>query len=107
MPQSQLVVVLVIKHIKQIAIERVDVLDLGEVLQDVCNFFIQSLLAELDLAHVKRSDSTDCIARVYDGGCFSLSLWQNDVDQLCGWGDYLYRFEIVAHLFPMLKITFL
>jgi hypothetical protein len=74
MPQSQLVVVLVIKHIKQIAIERVDVLDLGEVLQDVCNFFIQSLLAELDLAHVKRSDSTDCIARVYDGGCFSLSL---------------------------------
>lgn len=99
--------VLVVEDIEEVAVERVDVFDFGEVLEHVGDFFIEGLLAELDFAHVKGSDSADGIARMYDGGCFSLGFWENNVDEVCSWGDYLDGFEIVAHFCSMLKIVFL
>jgi hypothetical protein len=72
MSKGQFVMILVVKDIKQVAVERMDVLDFGEVLQNVGDLFVKGLLAELDLAHVERSDSTDCITWMDDGGGFSL-----------------------------------
>ncbi len=74
MSQGKLVVVLVVQHVEQVAIKRMNVFYLGEVLQNVSDLFIQCLLTKLYLSHVKRSYSTDCIAWVDDGRCFSLCL---------------------------------
>ena len=64
--------VLVIKNIEEVAVEWMNVFNFGEAFEDVGDFFVESLLTELNLTHVKGSDSTDCITWMYDGGCFSL-----------------------------------
>lgn len=74
MSEGQLVVILVIEHIEQVTIKWMNVFNLGEVFKNVSNLFVQCLLTELNLTHVKGSDSTDCIARMYDGWGFSLGL---------------------------------
>lgn len=97
MAEGQLVMVLIIEDIEEVAVERVDVLNFGEVFEDIIEFFVESLLAELDLAHVEWSDSTDGISWMNDCGGFSLSFWEDDVDEICSRGNNFNCFEIVAH----------
>lgn len=98
--------VLVIEYVEEVSVEWMDVFDFGEVFEHVSDFFVQSLLTELDFPHVERSDSADGITWVDDCRGFSLCLRQNYIDKLCGrWND-LDCFEIVAHFLTMLKITF-
>lgn len=73
MTEGQFVMVFVVEDIEEVAVKGVNVFDFGEVFEDVGDFFVEGLLAELDFAHVKGSDSADGIARMYDGRCFSLS----------------------------------
>ena len=49
MSKSQFVVVFVVEDIEEVAVEGVDVLYFGEVVQDVGQFLVDGVLAEFDL----------------------------------------------------------
>ena len=72
MAQGELVMVLVVQDVKKISVEWVDVFNFGEIFENIVQLFIEGLLAELYFPHVKRSDSTDGITGMDDGGGFSL-----------------------------------
>lgn len=50
---------LVVQHIHEVSIERVHVIDLGEVVQNLGQLVVPVLLRELDLAHVELADALD------------------------------------------------
>ena len=70
--QRKLEVVLVVQHIEQIRIEGVDVIDLGEVIQDLTQLLMPVGLRVLDLAHVERADAGDGPAIVDNCGRLAL-----------------------------------
>ena len=59
LPQRELVVVLVVQHVEQVAVEGVHVVDLGELLQHRAQLVVPAALRVLDLAHVKLADALD------------------------------------------------
>jgi hypothetical protein len=65
--------VFIVKNIKKIAIEWVNIFDFREVLKYIIKFLIKCLLTELNLSHIERSDSTNSIAWMNDSWCFTLS----------------------------------
>lgn len=83
--EGQLVVVLVIEDVHKISIERVDVIQLGEVCQDLGKLVVEALLGELDFSHVKLADARNLVLLVHDGRCFPLRFGQDDVDKVLGW----------------------
>lgn len=107
MSQSQFVMVLVVEHVEQISVERVNILDFREMLQSITQFFGDGVLAELDLAHIERSYSGDGIAGVHDSGGFALGLGEHDVDEIGSGRDHLDVLEIVAHVPTVEIITIL
>ena len=57
--QSQFVVVFVVEYVQLVCVERMDVVELGEAIDNSLQFFIDSGLSELDLSHIEPSDSID------------------------------------------------
>ena len=81
-PQSQLIVVLVIQHVDQGRVEGVDVVRLREVLQDVRKLLVVRGLRELHLPHVKTTDTRDRVTRMHHRRRLTLSLRKKNVDHL-------------------------
>mmetsp|Transcript_985 Transcript_985/g.2998 ORF Transcript_985/g.2998 Transcript_985/m.2998 type:complete len:246 (-) Transcript_985:17-754(-) len=80
--QRQLVVITVIQHVAQIGVEGVDVVNLGELLQDLAKLLAICRLAVLHLPHVKVADSGDVETRVHHCRGLPLCLGQHDVYEL-------------------------
>jgi hypothetical protein len=95
--QSQLIVITIVENVHEIGVEGMDVVQLGELLDDSVQFFIDRSLHELDLAHVELSDSCDLEASSNHSWRLSLGLTEGDVDQLISIGDLGDSFEVVAH----------
>mmetsp|Transcript_9210 Transcript_9210/g.22947 ORF Transcript_9210/g.22947 Transcript_9210/m.22947 type:complete len:243 (+) Transcript_9210:1379-2107(+) len=100
--QCQLVVVAVVQHVAKICVERVDVVNLREVLQDLAEFLPICCLTELHLPHVEAADPRDLKARLHNRRSLPVCFGQDDVHQLLGRGDGLNLFELVhaAHRSP-------
>mmetsp|Transcript_61413 Transcript_61413/g.163386 ORF Transcript_61413/g.163386 Transcript_61413/m.163386 type:complete len:205 (-) Transcript_61413:121-735(-) len=72
LPQRELVVVAIVEHVAEIRVEGVDVVDLGEVLEDLFESLAERGLAELHLAHVEGSNTRDLEARMHHRGGLAL-----------------------------------
>jgi hypothetical protein len=55
--QSQLVMISIIQHVHEITVERMDVVQLGEAVDDGGELLVKRRLHELDLAHVELTDT--------------------------------------------------
>lgn len=72
--QSQFVMVLVVQHVHQIRIERMDIVQFREILDDLRQSVVEILLRVFDLSRVERTDARDLVAFVDNGGRLSLCL---------------------------------
>ena len=97
MPESQLVVVSIVKDVHEIGVERVDVIQFGEPIDDASQLFVYGLLHEFDLAHVELSDTLDLEACRDLGRGLPLCLRQSDVDQVIRVWNFDDVFEVVGH----------
>ena len=74
--------VLVVQDVEEVAVERVDVVDAGEVLEDLGELLVPRGLGVLDLAHVELADAGDGVAAVDYRGGLALRAGQDDVDEV-------------------------
>jgi hypothetical protein len=58
---------LVVQHVHEVGVERVHVVDLGEVVQNLGQLVVPVLLRELHLAHIKLADALDGPACGFEG----------------------------------------
>ena len=96
LPQRQLVVVLVVENVHEIGVERVDVVQLGELGHHRRQPVVERLLGELYLLRVELPDAGDLEVAVDDGGRLSLGLGQDDVHEVLGRRDYRYLLKVVV-----------
>lgn len=92
---TYLVMIPIIQRIAQIGIERVDVVQPRKVRENLSQPFLDGLLRELDLAHVKGTDALDFVSRVDDRGSLALGAHEDDVDQIGRRGHRGHLLEIV------------
>ena len=106
--KSQLVVILVVKHVDQVAVKWVDVIQLWKLLNDLSQFFIDSFLGKLHLSHIKSSYSPDLVAGVHNSRSFSHCFRKHDIHHVLSWQNDVDSFEIVIHdlIFNQLIIFF-
>ena len=93
--QSQLVMISVVQDVHQISVEGVDVVHDREVIKDVLKLVMVTLLTELHLPDVKRTNTGDGIPRMDNGRGFSLSFGEDNVNELRGSRNNLDPLEIV------------
>lgn len=98
MSQCDFVMILIVDNVDKISIEGMDIVELGEVLKDFSELFMDILTAELDLSHVERSDSGDVITGMDDSWGLSLCFGKDDVDKVSGGGDDLDLLEVIIHV---------
>lgn len=72
--QRKLVVILVIQDVHQVSVKRMNVLQLGEVREQLAHAVMEVLLSELHFAHVELSDTGYLVVPVNDSGGLSLCL---------------------------------
>ena len=72
--QGKFVVVLVIEDVHEVGVERMDVVELGELADDGGQLVVIGLLGELHLAGVEAANTGDLVMAVDDGRRLSLSL---------------------------------
>ena len=90
---------LVIKHVHEVSIERMDVLKLGEFCQDKCELFRKICLCKFHFPHVKAADSGDLVVLVDHRGGLPLGLGQHDVREVRAGRHHADLLEvIVRHL---------
>ena len=78
-------------------IQRVDVIESRERLQQLRELLVDGTLGELDLTGVEVTDTGDFVSLVHNGRCLALCLRQNDVDKFFALGHHLNRFEVIQH----------
>mmetsp|Transcript_19433 Transcript_19433/g.74612 ORF Transcript_19433/g.74612 Transcript_19433/m.74612 type:complete len:651 (-) Transcript_19433:57-2009(-) len=93
--QGELVVVPVVQHVHEIGVERVDLVEDREVIEDTRELVVEVLLRILDLPHVELPDSADSIALVNDRWRLPVGLRQDDVNEVVRAGHDLNLFEVV------------
>ena len=96
LPQRQLVMVLVIEHVEQVAVKGVDVFYFGEVLQDLGKLLMPISCCKLHFAHVKLADTLDCPSIVHDCGRLPLSFGQDNIYEIFGSGHHLHGLKVVG-----------
>ena len=97
MAEGELVMVLIIEDVHEICIEGVDVVQLGELIDDASQLFVDGFLHELNLPHVKLSDSLNFKSLPNDSGRLALGLGKSQVDELSGVRDLRDLLEIIIH----------
>ena len=98
MSKCQFVMVTVIENVHEIAVKWMDIVELGEAVDDATKLLIDGRLHEFHLSHVELSNTRDLEASANDGGCLSLRLTKRNVNQLGGCWDFVDLFEVVlAH----------
>lgn len=74
--------VLVVEDIHKVSIERVDVIQLREIGEDLGQLIVEALLGEFHLAHVKLPDSGYLVLLVNHSRSFPLGFRQDDVNEV-------------------------
>lgn len=99
--------ILVVEHMKEIAIERVDVIQSGELIDDGGQLFIEVLLGIANLAHIELANAVDSIALVDNSWCLPLSAGQDYVDEVLPRRDNSDFLEIILHHLADVKLGYL
>lgn len=105
--QSKFVVILVVEHMKQIAIERMDVIQSRKLIYDGGQLLIEVLLGIPNLAHIELADAVDSIALVDNSRCLPLSAGQDYVDEVLPRRDNSDLLEIILHHLADIKFGYL
>lgn len=74
--------VLIVEDIHQICIERMHIVQLGEILYDLRQTIVEVLLSVLHLACVERTNTRDFVTLVNHCGRLTLCLRQHNVDEV-------------------------
>lgn len=80
--QRQFVMIFVVQHVHQIGIEWMDIIELREILNDLCQPIVEILLCEFDFSYVERPYPGYFVAFMYDCRCFTLCFRQHYVDEV-------------------------
>lgn len=84
--QRELVVVLIVENIHERGCEGVKIIKHWKLLEHRIELLDDAVFCEHDLSHVEFSDTCDLVARMDDGGCLSLRLAENNVEEVgCRW----------------------
>jgi hypothetical protein len=75
-------VVRIVEGVEQILVERMDILQPGETLEDGAEFLGESLLGKLNLASIECSNTADFESSTDLGGQFALGATQHNVQEL-------------------------
>lgn len=94
--KSQFVMVPVIENIHEVTVERMDVLQLGELGENDGQLLIETGLGEFDLPHVKSANSTNLEVAMDHGRGLALGLGQDDVGEVAGGRDDRDLLEVVV-----------
>ena len=94
--QRQLVMVFVVQNVHKICVERMDVFQLGKVLQDLSQLLGEILLGEFDLPHVKTADARNFVMFVDDCRGLPLGLGEDNVGEVGAGGDNTDLLEVVV-----------
>ncbi len=76
-----------------------DIVELGEVVENLRELVVECLLSELYLAKIKRADAADSKRFVDDRRSLALGLGKNDVHEIGARRNDLNLFEIIHHHF--------
>mmetsp|Transcript_2002 Transcript_2002/g.3196 ORF Transcript_2002/g.3196 Transcript_2002/m.3196 type:complete len:276 (-) Transcript_2002:112-939(-) len=79
--QSKLIVIPVVQRVAQISIERMDIIEAGEISQNGRQSLRNCLLCEFDLSHVEGPDPRNLVSRMNDCWSAALRPHQNNVNQ--------------------------
>jgi hypothetical protein len=90
-------VILVIEHMKEIAIERVDVIQSGKLVSDGGQLFIEVLLGIPNFPHIELANAFDSITLVDNSWCLPLSAGQDYVNEVLTRRDNSDLLEIILH----------
>ena len=107
LPQGEFVMILVVEHMKEIAIERVDVIQSGELIDDGGQLFIEVLLSIANLAHIELANAVDSIALVDNSWRLPLYAGQHYVDEVLPRRDNSDLLEIILHHLADVKLGYL
>ena len=94
--QRQLVMVFVVQNVHKISVERMDVFQLGKVLQDLSQLLGEILLGEFDLPHVKTADARNFVMLVDNCRGLPLGLGEDNVGEVGAGGDNTDLLEVVV-----------
>ena len=90
--------VTIVQHIHQISVERMNVVQLWEAVNDSSELFIDGLLHKLDLSHVKLANTLDFEALADLGRRLALRLRQHNVDEVVSLRNLSDLLEVVSTL---------
>ena len=79
--QSQLIMVFVVENVHQIGVERMYIIQLRKILNDLRKTVMETLLGKLHFAHIKSTNSGNFVVFMDYGGSFPLSFRQHNVDE--------------------------
>lgn len=96
--QRQLVMILVVQHVHQVGVERMHVVQLGKVLNDLRQAIVEVLLRVLHLARVECPDSGYFVALVDHRRGLALCLRQHNVDEVLWKGQKIKYYLHIAHI---------
>jgi len=92
---------------EEITIERVDVIQSRELIDNCGQLFIEVLLGVPNLAHIKLANAGDSITLVDNSRCLPLSAGQSYVDEILPRRDNSDLLEIVLHHLVDTKLSYL
>jgi hypothetical protein len=92
---------------KQIAIERMDVIQSRKLIYDGGQLLIEVLLGIPNLAHIELANAVDSIALVDNSRCLPLSAGQDYVDEVLPRRDNSDLLEIILHHLADIKFGYL
>jgi hypothetical protein len=100
-------VILVIEHMKEIAIERVDVIQSGKLVSDGGQLFIEVLLGIPNFPHIELANAFDSITLVDNSWCLPLSAGQDYVNEVLTRRDNSDLLEIILHHLDDINLGYL
>ena len=101
--QGELVVVLVVQDVHEVGVKRVDVVQLGELVQNARQLVVEVLLSEFHFFRVELPDPRYLVVLVDHSRSLPLGFGQNNVHEVFGRRDYCYFLKVVMRhcLLPM------
>lgn len=82
--KRQFVMIPIVENIHEVTVERMDVLQLGELGENDGQLLVETGLSEFDFPHVESTNSANLEMAMNHGWCLTLSLGQDDVGEVAG-----------------------
>ena len=90
--------VTIVENVHQISIEWMNVIEFGEAINNSGQLLVDRFLHELDLAHVKLTDTLNLESLADLSGSLSLSLREDNIDEVVGLWNLVDPLEVVSAL---------